>query len=284
MGLELRLLHHVRADLLGRFAQLFEVGVARERQVELHGRPVATEIRDLSQRAEGNGMDLSVLVAQADGAQSEAFDRTLGAATVDVFADAEGIIGEIEHARDDVAHECLAAEGDRKAEDGGACQQRADVDAEIAERNQERSRADEDRDHDADHRHQRVEAGGDCAGCRVARGFLVLPGDPTHIGFGCIPEQLPHDEGREQRDADGPSSLCQAVPCAFVDQPQHVDYPAFGERHGDHDQHRYSDAARDDVGKLRSLAGRRESGQLRVEPAHQRPEAASRTPAGPPPG
>ena len=142
--LDLRILHHLLADLLGRLAQLLEVGVAGEAQVEFHRRPVAAEIGDLAELAERDGVDLAVLVAQPDGAQGEAFDRALGLAAIDVFADPEGIVGQVEDARHDVAHQRLAAERDREAEDRGAGDQRRDVDAHLREHDQDRENADDD--------------------------------------------------------------------------------------------------------------------------------------------
>jgi len=48
----LRLVHHVEADLLHRLAQQLDVGVDGERQVELHRRPVAAEVGDVGELAE----------------------------------------------------------------------------------------------------------------------------------------------------------------------------------------------------------------------------------------
>ena len=109
-------LHHVGADLLGRLAQLLDVGVAGEAQIELHRDPVAAEVGDLAELAERDGVDLAVLVAQLDRAQGEALDGALGLAAVDVFADAEGIVGQVEDARHDVPHQRLAAERDGEPE------------------------------------------------------------------------------------------------------------------------------------------------------------------------
>src|SRR4029079_3670562 len=121
----------------------FEVGIAGETHVELHSRPVPAEIGDLSELPEGNRVGLSPLVAQLDGAQREALHRSLGFAAVDIFADPEGVLGEVEDARYDVAHKRLAAERHREAEDGSAGDERRDIDAEGRKRGENRPTYDE---------------------------------------------------------------------------------------------------------------------------------------------
>ena len=56
---------------------------------------------------------------------------------LDVFADAERVLGEEEDAGDDVAHQRLRAEAERQADHAGARQQRRDLDAERPQRGQD---------------------------------------------------------------------------------------------------------------------------------------------------
>ncbi len=64
---------------------------------------------------------------------------------VDVLADAERIVGQVEDARDDVLYQRLAAERDRDAEHRGAGDQRRDVHAERFERDHHGDDGDHDR-------------------------------------------------------------------------------------------------------------------------------------------
>src|SRR5690606_39321014 len=90
--------------------------------------------------------DWSSDVCSSDLTHGDALDHALVAAGLDVFADAEGVVREIEDARDDIAHQCLRAEAEGEAEDSGAGENGADVDADV--RSEER----------------RVGKGGRCAG------------------------------------------------------------------------------------------------------------------------
>ncbi len=116
-------------DLFDRLARLLDVGRVVEPDVELDRRPVAAGIGQLLDLAEGDGVDLSALVAQLHRAQRNLLDRALQPPGVDIFADAEGVLEHEEDAGDDVAHQRLRTEGDGEAEDAEAGEQRANIDA-----------------------------------------------------------------------------------------------------------------------------------------------------------
>src|SRR5208282_5504562 len=92
---------------------------------------------------------LAVLMPEADRAQGEPFDRTLGLPAVDIFPDAECVVGQIKNPRDDVAYKGLAAKGDRETEYRGACDDRRDVDVEIRQYHERRNEDDCDAECDA---------------------------------------------------------------------------------------------------------------------------------------
>ena len=87
------------------------------------------------------------MMAELHGADPDLLHRALGVADVDVLAQAERVVHEIEGARDDVPHERLGAEAHRQSDDARARQERTDVDAESGEHGQDA--------HDADHREDR---------------------------------------------------------------------------------------------------------------------------------
>ena len=73
---------------------------------------------------------------RSSAAHAETLDRALDLAAVDIFADAERILGQEENAGDDIAHQRLAAERHRQAEHRGAGDQGRDVDAELRQHQQ----------------------------------------------------------------------------------------------------------------------------------------------------
>jgi len=98
-------------SFLHRLAQQLDVGAVREGEVELHHRPVAAEVGDVPDLAERH----DVKAGRSGGLSFS--ERTLNPSTraldlaaVDILADAEGILGQEEHARHDVPHQRLAAE------------------------------------------------------------------------------------------------------------------------------------------------------------------------------
>ncbi len=68
-------------------------------------------------------------MAQLDRADAEALDGALVVAALDVLADPESIVEQVEHAGDDVADKILRTKADRDAEDAQTGNQRADFEA-----------------------------------------------------------------------------------------------------------------------------------------------------------
>ena len=107
------------------------------------------------------------MVAQLDRAQAEGFHRALVTAALDVFADPEGIVEQIEHAADDVPDQSLGTEADGHAHHAGAGDQRADVDAEGGERHHHHHHQQHDEEQVAEDRQQGLHP-------RLAAPFLAL--------------------------------------------------------------------------------------------------------------
>jgi hypothetical protein len=63
-----------------------------------------------------------------DRAQRKPLDRPFRLAAIDIFADAKGVVRQIENAGDDIAHQSLAAKGDRQSKYRGARGDRGNVD------------------------------------------------------------------------------------------------------------------------------------------------------------
>ena len=151
--------HHLLADLLDQLADLLAVDVDRQRQVELLDHPVARGVAHRAERAVGHEVQRAVVVAQRHGAQRDALDRALGvAAALDVLADAERVLGEVEDAGDHVAHQRLGAEAERDADHAGAGEHRRDLEAERPERGQHQHHQQQHRGGDAQQRQQREQA------------------------------------------------------------------------------------------------------------------------------
>ena len=139
-ALHLQGLEHVRgdlgigrellADLLDELAHLVEVGVVGDADRHLVDDPVTRLVLHGAELAERHGRQRAAMMAQLHGAQREALHRALVARRLDVLADPEGIVEQVEDARDDVLDERLGAEPDGDADDAGAGEQRADLDAE----------------------------------------------------------------------------------------------------------------------------------------------------------
>ena len=126
---ELGIGRELLADLLDDLLHLVEVGVVGDAERELVDHPVAAHVLHRAQRAERHGVEVAAMVAQLDRAQREALDRALVAAADDVLADPEGVVEQVEHARDDVLDQRLRAEADGDADHAGAGDQRGDLHA-----------------------------------------------------------------------------------------------------------------------------------------------------------
>jgi hypothetical protein len=83
-------------------------------------------VLDGAQKRERHGIERTALMPQPDRAKAEGFDRALVVAALDVLADLEGVVEQVEHAGDHVANQGLGAKADRDAEDTGTGDQRSD--------------------------------------------------------------------------------------------------------------------------------------------------------------
>ena len=201
------------ADLLDDPLHLLDVGVVGDADRDLVDHPVARIVGDLVQRAERHGVQVAAMMAQLDRAQREALDGAARAAALDVLADAERIVEQEEHARDDVLDQGLRAEADRDADHAGAGDQRPDLDAERGERHQHRHHRQHREQHVAGDRQQRahprpaVHAPPAC----VRRGALgvsqlaVDPGAQRHARADRPPAGSPRRAGAAQHRATGRS-------------------------------------------------------------------------------
>lgn len=126
---EFGILLKLNADTLDGLAHLLEVAVIVQGERNDVDDPVTAEVLHRAEFAEGNDGDRAAVMAQADRSQRETFYRPLIFRRLDVFADAKGIVEQIEDAGDDVLDECLGTEADGYADDTGARQQRSDLNA-----------------------------------------------------------------------------------------------------------------------------------------------------------
>ena len=81
---------------------------------------------------------------QPDRAKAEGFDGPLVIAALDVLADPERVVEQIEHAGDDIANQRLRAKADRDTENARTSDQRSDLDAHCRERHHCREYKDDD--------------------------------------------------------------------------------------------------------------------------------------------
>ena len=157
----------VLADLLDQLLRLVDVRVVGDADRHLVHDQVAAHVLHRAELPEGHGVDRPAVVPELDRAQAEALDRSLVAAALDVLADPEGVVEEIEDAADDVAHERLRAEADRDARDARPGDQRPDFHAERRERHHHRDHGERDERDVAEDRQEGAKP-------RFARCFLAL--------------------------------------------------------------------------------------------------------------
>jgi len=107
---------------------------------------------------EGHGVERPVMMAQLHRAQAEALDDAAIGAALDVFADPEGVVEQIEDAADHVAHQGLRAEADGDADDAGARDEGPDLDPERGEAHHGGDHDDEHEQHVAQDRQKGAQA------------------------------------------------------------------------------------------------------------------------------
>ena len=81
-------------------------------------------------------MDDTGLIAQNDSAKGDRLHRTAGAVDDRDITDPELIFEQEKKAADQIAHQMLRAETDGEADDSRAGENRADVDADLSQRDQ----------------------------------------------------------------------------------------------------------------------------------------------------
>src|SRR6185295_5426112 len=115
-------------------------------------------VLDGAKLAERNGKDGSAMMPESHRSQAERLYRTFVAATLDVFADAEGVVQHVEDAADDILDQRLRTEANGNAEDAGAGDQRRNLHAEPGEDGEYSNRRDESRQRVAEDRQQRAKS------------------------------------------------------------------------------------------------------------------------------
>ena len=90
------------ADLFDQLLRLVEVGVVGDADRHLVDDPVAAHVLHRAELAEGHGVERPAMVPQLHRAEAEGLDRALVAAALDVLADPEGVVEQVEDAADDV--------------------------------------------------------------------------------------------------------------------------------------------------------------------------------------
>src|SRR5205823_9204316 len=109
---EFGLLGKFQPDLLDQLSGLVDVAVIGDADRKFVDDPVAALVLYGSQQAERNRVDRAALMPQPHRAKAETFNSTLIVAALNVFADPEGVVEEIEDPGDDIANEGLGAEAD----------------------------------------------------------------------------------------------------------------------------------------------------------------------------
>ena len=97
--LEFRLLGQLQPDLLDQLSGLVDIAVIGDADGELVDDPVAALVLHGAQQAERHRVDRTALMPQPDRADAKAFDRAFVIAALDVFADPEGIVEQVEACR-----------------------------------------------------------------------------------------------------------------------------------------------------------------------------------------
>src|SRR6202011_279092 len=255
---ELFVLLQIQPDLLDQLAGALEIAVVGDADHQLVDDPVTALVLDCTQEAERHGVDRATVVSQLDRANAEAFDRTLVIAALDVLADPEGVIHQIEHAGDDVADKGLRAKADRNPDDAQTGDQRADLDAHRRQRHQRGDSDDDDEQNIAKNRQQ-------CPQPRLpARLVGVRQAKDDALGEVAIDrrfDRMPQKVGDEQYDDSAQHAMGDPGKRGVLPGEVHdVDTPAPAE-HGDRtDDHQRPDAAleddREDVGGTLSRLAR----------------------------
>jgi hypothetical protein len=161
--------------------------------------PVAALVLHGPQQAERHGVERAALMPQLDRADAETFDGALVVAALDVLADAERIVEQVEHAGDDVADKILRAKPDGDAEDAETRDQRADLDAHCRQHHQRGDCNNDDEQNIAENRQQRAQPGSPSRLVGVRRTEVGVLGElAIDRRLRCVPYQI-----GDEKDDDG---------------------------------------------------------------------------------
>src|SRR6516165_200227 len=244
---ELRILLQVEPDLLDQLPRLFKVAVIGDTDCDLVDDPVAAHVLDRAQEVERHREDRAAVVPQPDGTNAEAFDGALITAGLDVFADPESIVHQIEHAGDNIAGEGLRAEPDRDTDDARTGNQRTDLNAQRRQRHHRGDDDDSDKQDVAKNRQQGAQARPPprFVGVRLTSigGLGELTIDRRFRG-------LPEKVGNQHDDDGAQHAVSDAAdPCLLVVEVGEVDAPAPRQHRDRTDDQQRPNTALDAYGK-----------------------------------
>ncbi len=206
------------ADHVGRRAG---IRLERDGHVDDRARPLLRLVADADDRAVRDVPDHAVDVASRVVRRLTPFDRARGDPRVDHVTDAELVLHQHEHAREEVPDERLRTEAERDAGDARSRDQRREVDPERLEDGEHRDRPDQDGDHAADHRTDglgalhaarlRHRSGVDERDATAHRRQLLdAPAQVAHEARGEDAGD-PHEDPRDQQDDDDADRLGERV-------------------------------------------------------------------------
>ena len=162
---------HFSADLLEDFLDLIRISVERHREHQLHNHPVAAEVGYFFNAAIRNRVYIPPMMTQLHGPDRYLFDRTHGAAHIDVFTHAKCIVDKKEHPRYNIGHQFLGTKSDGQTKDTSASQKRCDIDAQSADRKKRKDCTDSDLRCDQHHGQNGCKARTTCA-ATLARSLI----------------------------------------------------------------------------------------------------------------
>ena len=169
---ELRVRLQLLADLLDDPLRLVEIGIVGDADAQLVDHPVTAHVLHRAEFPEWHRVEIAAVVPELDRAQRERFDGPFVAAADDVLADPEGVVEQVEHARDDVLDQGLRAEADRHPDHASTSDQGPDLHAERGERHQHGHGHQDDEEHVAQDRQERAQP--PPAACVLAVGHARL--------------------------------------------------------------------------------------------------------------
>ncbi len=181
-------------------AHPLEVGGGRagEREVDDGAGPTARQVADQADVAVGDDVGGAVDAAEAGEAHRHVLDDTGHTADGHRVADVVLVLHRHEDAREVVAHDLLCAEPEGGADDGGAGQERGEVDAEHAEHDGARHDEDEEAPDVRDDTRHRGDAGSRPGRARTVGGLVRDALEEAAEDLGAVAsDDEPHDDDEE---------------------------------------------------------------------------------------